>query len=535
MQSFQELKANFKLLESLGYQEYLMAKSMIRLYALSSPFAIFWLSFFLMENKKGSLFFDPKEYSDQINFGIPSFEETLAGLIQEPTKTIQVPIVKIDSFYTLAKNLEHSLGWIDRLKNLLEENVSTQPFIEQNDPSLSVEQLNSINLFCENKWLLLLGGPGRGKTFTAKKICHHFLSQQEEAKLLVAAPTGKAAENLAKVIGTIDSKVKIEPKTLHALLEITPTHLLVDEDSPIEADLLIIDECSMIDFTLFSLLLKKIGQETKVLLIGDQDQLPPIYGFSPFKILPKLIPYLKNIAIQSLTIPFRTDQSSLLLLTEGIQEENLNKIELGLSTEIAKLFQPDEIKMHLKENILNFAIKKEHFKDEAQVYQHKIITSHNIGPYGAIELNEYAIEVLSKFKNRFDYLVPIIFIENDESMGIYNGKMALYSYFDSTPKIYRLNEKPLLAAVAPKFELGFSISIHKSQGSEFENVYVVLQEFNPLSKPLLYTAMSRAKKTLKIFGKKEDLVVDNKNDLSVENRYEKICLDWIEGSTLKHV
>ena len=111
--------------------------------------------------------------------------------------------------------------------------------------------------------------------------------------------------------------------------------------------------------------------------------------------------------------------------------------------------------------------------------------------------------------------------------------MAYYAFFDETPLIYLQNQETIAPYLVPKFELAFAISIHKSQGSEFENVWLSLQQFNPLSKELLYTAVSRAKKSLIIFGQEEALYnLQSEVDQNWE-MYKKMCLKKIEQSTLK--
>jgi exodeoxyribonuclease V alpha subunit len=349
------------------------------------------------------------------------------------------------------------------------------------------------------------------------------------------APTGKAAENLSKMIESVSSGGMISAKTVHSLLKIAPSNMHVDEFAEIEADLLIIDECSMIDFTLFSILVKKIKPTTKVLLIGDPEQLPPVKGTSPFSLIISLEKFFPNLAVSRLTIPLRTKQKGLIDLTDGVLLQNFELIQnafLDPSVEINSLESVFSSIAKLLDSFIQVDASEIDFQN---LYDLKILTTHNVGPFGAESINQYCLNLLEKKAQKRSFLLPIIFRENDEKFGIYNGELAYLSYFKEKPMIYLKNKTKLSPTIAPKYDFAFAISIHKSQGSEFSHVLFTIQNISDVTKALIYTAVSRAKKSLKIFGTIDQLIESEEIQSKCEDYCKEICLKIFEESTLKLV
>ena len=529
--SYQEFKNKLLIQQIVAPIDLYSAEAIARLYYINSEEAKIWFLLFFIEINENSLFFDPMNiyltdlYKDFFSdTPLPNFDVILKDWIQLPDQNLNLPIMKVEDKYCLPKTYEEVFEWLDYVQKILEEKQNFSSIYHESSFSLSEEQNTAIELFFMNKWLILTGGPGRGKTFTAKKMVQRFLKEYPNAKILTSAPTGKAAENLCKAIESECENLNLEPKTIHALLKVTPTKLIVDEDDKLDADLIIIDECSMLDFKLFSLLVRKIKNSSKVLCLGDPNQLPPIHGLSPFQLLIELTAFLPNIKHMELTIPFRTNQKGIIQLTDGILNSNFEQIQEALKSDEITVKSIEAFQKDINQKIENFLIYNPSDIDEKKLYFYKVIASHNIGPYGTDAINKSILDKLANWQRKEEILVPVIFLENDDSKKIYNGKMAYYSPFSNQPKIFIQGSQPFLPHMVPKFDYAFAITIHKSQGSEFEYVDIVLQEFNPLSIELMYTAVSRAKKRLSIYGKEENIFLSkNKNDQE-ENFFKRICL-----------
>ncbi len=335
------------------------------------------------------------------------------------------------------------------------------------NPQATDEQNQAIQNALRYPISLITGGPGTGKTFTASQIV-----QALDTKTLLTAPTGKAAAHL-------ESKVDlpVEAATLHSLLGVRSPLDYTKEVLPLNADLVIVDECSMIDPPLFSRLLSAIGPRTSLVLMGDVNQLPAVEGGSVFAdlIASKVIP------MTTLTKCMRSDRTEILDVAQSILEgkaQDLRNIDLGFSTGDIETI---------------YAKLWEHSKAQ-DFSKFRILSTLRKGPIGVDALNAFFFEKFSQNTDEF----PIMIRRNDSRTGLCNGDTGLLI----KGKEARFSDgRIFLVEELPPYDYAYCISVHKSQGSEYDHVLLLVPDGSEaFGKEVLYTAVTRAKTTLEIDG-----------------------------------
>lgn len=347
--------------------------------------------------------------------------------------------------YYLQKNWDYERAFLENIERLRNAQV------EKRDPQisdhLSIEQREAVIKALHHPLTIITGGPGTGKTFTAAQIVKAFGSEN----ILLMAPTGKAAAKLGLSMGGIPCG------TIHSFLQ-----------RAYFADLIIVDECSMIDAKMFPKLLSSIQSGSRVVLMGDPAQLPSIEGGTFFA---DLIDSQKVICTQ-LKRNFRSENEEINGLAFAILENNpqdaLKEIEPFL----------------VEGDVLDYARRGFH-----------ILCCMRQGPMGADHLNEKILPTLSSENES----VPILITRNDYDLDLYNGETGVVK----NGIAYFSGNKKFLVHELPPYEYGYCISVHKSQGSEYENVLLLVPEGSEIfGKEMLYTGVTRAKKQLKIMGNK---------------------------------
>lgn len=435
------------------------------------------------------------------------------------------------SFYLAEDNIAKNI--VIRTK----ENVKTKNYdkliekvSKKNNIVLSDEQKEAISTSLNNNITIITGGPGTGKTTIIKCIID--ILEDIKKEYVLCAPTGRATKRIKETTGK-------EAKTLHRLLEITKVD---DNDidmfyelpvTPIDTDVVIVDEASMIDCMLMNNLFKALNSSTKVIMVGDVNQLPSV---GPGSVLKDIINsnatnvvYLKQIYRQSAMSDIIVNAHRV---NEGIYPE--------FKTKDTDLFyiKTDSIESTLAEISSLVSYRIESFAKLDILKDLQVLTPMKKTQLGTIELNTLLQNVLNpkssskkekEFNNRIfregDKVMQIVnnydkkFSINGEHFdGIYNGDIGyikevdnlnqrLIVLFDEEKEvIYEFDELDQL-------EHAYAVTIHKSQGSEFD--YVILPLYTGYQKlftrNLLYTAMTRAKKMLVIVGSTNiiNFMVDN--------------------------
>lgn len=384
---------------------------------------------------------------------------------------------------------------------------------------LTEEQRSALLTVLENPVTIITGGPGTGKTTITKFLTKIYKEIGKEVE--IAAPTGKAAKRIAEVTGHKSS-------TIHRLLEIgkydeTNLDAILLDTKPIYADLVIVDEASMIDTYMLTYILRGIKMGCRLVLIGDIHQLPSV---GPGKVLEDMIDSGK-IKLVSLKTIFRQASKSNIII-------NAHRVNEGKVLEIQKENHIQDLEIQYIQN-LEMMKKVLMEKLEKEMGSHSLkdffLSSQILTPTKQGELGTEALNILVQDKyntykgQKFKQYGKVEFREKDRIMqiknnyditwtmgeytgvGVFNGEMGWIEEVD-------LKEKTILVIFDDGKEVyyafneldqiihSYAITIHKSQGSEFDTVIMVLPQCMPrlLTRNLLYTGISRAKKKLIIIG-----------------------------------
>ena len=447
--------------------------------------------------------------------------------------------VYLYQYYQAEKNVAEKLIQLDKYKNIkkiskFEKELEITE--AKSNIELSEEQKEAIKQINNNNVCVITGGPGTGKTTIIKAIID--LYKHNEMKPVLCAPTGRAAKRMTETTG-------IEAKTLHRLLEIgsfsssenqnNNTNLSV---TPIDADIIIVDEMSMVDIFLMNYLCRAIYNGTKLVLVGDTDQLPSV---GPGNVLKDII---ESEVITTITLNkiFRqAAQSKIIMNSHRVNDGQsfISKEEIQNSNEkyVEDFFYIDENdKNKILYQVLSLSgerLKK--FGDYDFIKNIQIITPTKKGELGTKELNkrlQQEINPQSEYKKEKKF-GDSIFREGDRIMqiknnyeiyweknkksfesgsGIFNGEFGTIQKIDEKEKNIQIkfdDDKIAWYAFSEleQIEHAYSITVHKAQGSEFDVVIMVIAPSAPmlLTRNLLYTGMTRAKKLLIMVGNKNVL------------------------------
>lgn len=398
--------------------------------------------------------------------------------------------------------------------------ASVIPWVEiKADISLSTSQKKAVELALKNKVLVITGGPGVGKTTLVNSILQ--IISAEDAEILLCAPTGRAAKRLSE-------STKMEAKTIHRLLEFDPKVMGFkrNRDNPLQADIVVVDEASMIDIVLMNQLLRAIPDETALLLVGDVDQLPSV---GPGAVLSDIIAS-NVIPVVRLTEIFRQAASSKIIvnahrINAGKLPEKSEKSEELTDFYFIPAETPEEISAKLIQ-VVSERIPKRFGLDQIKDIQ--ILTPMNRGGLGTRSLNVELQKVLnktggnqvSKFGSNYGAGDKVLQTVNNYDKEVFNGDIGtitaidteeseLLIEFDGREVKYDFNE-------LDEVSLAYAASIHKSQGSEYPAVVIPLatQHYMMLERNLLYTGVTRGKKLVVIIGQPRALAMAVKNKRS---------------------
>ncbi|MCK5310789.1 MAG: AAA family ATPase [Desulfobacteraceae bacterium] len=371
-----------------------------------------------------------------------------------------------------------------------------------------------------NNFLIISGGPGTGKTHITDKIAKTFVNLSDSttpAKIVNTAPTGKAASKLKAGL------------TIHRLLQIKTSAGITTKKTKVRvaADLVIIDEASMIDISLMAKLVEAIPLDSKVIIIGDQNQLGSIETGSVFadiclsKQLSSLIVNLEynfrsggKKEIDKLAKAINSgDQTLIENILTNAQDNNTRSDNIG-DLSFISINDPSEITSKLKDLILKEYTPYIKENDLSLAYKEldrfKILCSHRKNFFGADSINIFTEKLLQDYRIhdiKHPLLKSILMItKNDYNKLLFNGDIGMIIEKDGTKEAVFMNEDSTLRSFKlselKTFEQAYAITVHKSQGSEFDHVLFILPPAAStlLTKELLYTAITRARKKVTIAG-----------------------------------
>ncbi|MGZ8159309.1 MAG: exodeoxyribonuclease V subunit alpha [Methylobacter sp.] len=391
------------------------------------------------------------------------------------------------------------------------------------------DQRQAAKMAAQQSFCIITGGPGTGKTFTVVKILALLQELSEQPlHIALAAPTGKAAMRLQESIGfskaklpcseAIKNRIPETVTTLHRLLGALPPspYFRHHADKPLVYDLVVVDEASMVDLALMSKLLDALKPGARLILLGDKDQLASVESGAVLADLAAAETLQNNVytlkkshrfggTIKELAeaVNLQQDELAWQILSDG-QDSAVQCLDEDLTDYVAAQ-QADYLQL---------------IKTGAgfeQIYQafsrFQVLCSNRQGKNSVADIN-YRVEQKLAEQQRIDLSGlwypgrPVMVTQNNPALHLYNGDIGIcmQDSVDSAGKLMVYFQradgsvKKYLPARVPHCETVFAMTIHKSQGSEFEEVLVVLPEaINPvLTKELLYTAITRAKKTIKL-------------------------------------
>ncbi|MDE0033356.1 MAG: ATP-dependent RecD-like DNA helicase [Deltaproteobacteria bacterium] len=377
--------------------------------------------------------------------------------------------------------------------------------------SLSGSQREAVNIVLNGKITVLTGGPGVGKTTIVNSILR--LVEARNARVLLCAPTGRAAKRLSE-------SAQAEARTIHRLLEFDPRHggFRKDETDPLETDLLVVDEVSMVDVLLMNQLLRAVPSHAAVLLVGDVDQLPSV---GPGAVLQDVIES-GQVPTVRLTEIFRQAASSSIVV-------NAHRINAGEPIENQDgdglrdfYFIPAQSPEEIHDKLFQVVTERIPRRfDMNPIRDIQVLTPMNRGSLGTHSLN---VELQKRLNagaepqvGRFGWSYAprdkIIQTVNDYDKDVFNGDIGqvsrvdldegqLHVAFDDRTVLYEFSE-------LDEISLAYATSVHKSQGSEYAAVVIPLamQHYLLLQRNLLYTAVTRGKKLVVIIGQPRALAM----------------------------
>lgn len=417
-----------------------------------------------------------------------------------------------------------------------------------------------------NNFTIITGGPGTGKTTTVAKILAILFATNDQLKVALAAPTGKAAARMAESIKNatlpVDDRLaalfqSLEPSTIHRLLKAVPEshHFRHNNENPLNYDVVIIDESSMIDVALFAKLLDAIGNHTRLIMLGDKDQLASVEAGSLFGDLCQAQDTLNRFSAQRIALvnSFIADENNHIPGSQVAESEHPlfeHIIELRHShrftgDEGIGRFSKAVIQNHTK--IINefvassadkqvqidtgysnelfekfisgyeeFILEKDIVAALHKLNKLRVLCAVREGKHGLYHLNRQIESYLHRrglivrsgefYENR-----PIIVTRNFYQLGLFNGDTGILrpdgngiikAWFEGKDG----KTKPVLPGYITQAETVYAMTIHKSQGSEFDQVLVVLPDAPDLpllTRELLYTGVTRARNSVLIQGTAE--------------------------------
>lgn len=378
------------------------------------------------------------------------------------------------------------------IKRLLKSQISAEidhSLIADIEKSIGIEyesqQRNVFNLFGSTGLKIITGGPGTGKTTTLKGVVEYIKAKHKS--FVLCAPTGRAAQRLSEVVGEAAS-------TIHKLLDIKPygknEFTCKDKDDPIMADFIIIDESSMLGIEIFSKLLNATKNGATVILVGDIDQLNSV---QPGDVLHDLLKYdeKKEFSYELTAIYRQSEQSSIV---KNAIKINHGDVDLISDDSFRIAYIPDN-QQDMMSRIATEKLCSVYNKDKP--YETEVLTPIRKEICGATSINKEAQKKLNSSSDigRIKKGDKIIFMRNNYTYGYYNGDIGIVKEIleDRMFVILGSEELELEPDAYEDITLAYAITIHKSQGSEYSDVIIVLPRNGILQRNILYTAVTRAK------------------------------------------
>ena len=383
---------------------------------------------------------------------------------------------------------------------------------------LSEEQAQAVTLALKEKVFILTGGPGTGKTTIVSCILD--LYQQLGARVLLMAPTGRAAKRLSETTGD-------EASTIHRALEFSPQigGFRRNAAEPLRADVIVVDEMSMVDTFLMYHLLRAIPQGARLVMVGDVHQLPAV---GPGNVLKDLMDS-GVVPVARLTQIYRQAKESLIVV-------NAHRVNQGAFPLLPRRFgevdfvfvelqDPGAIKARLLD-LVSWQLPRGYGFDPVRDLQ--VISPMHRGAVGVQNLNHALQQRLNPRAPRFTFGArvfrrgdKVMQLRNNYYKEVFNGDIGLVTGFipDTGQLVVEFDGRKVFyeSGEGDEITLAYAVTVHKSQGSEFPGVVLILttQHYLLLQRNLLYTALTRGRRLVVLMGSKKALALAIKNDKPV--------------------
>ncbi|AHI52857.1 SF1B family DNA helicase RecD2 [Spiroplasma culicicola] len=413
------------------------------------------------------------------------------------------------------ENQNHQTKAIDFEKEILIIEKYVGEILNISNFQYNDEQKFAIKNFYENSISIITGGPGTGKTTVIIGIVKMYEVLFGNNDFSIAAPTGRAASRIKETSN-------YNAQTIHRLLKyIGNNNFEYNLERQLSKEMLIIDECSMIDNHLFASLLKGITDVKKIVLVGDVNQLPSVSYGNVFEDIIDSKQFSTTTLIKNNRTISNDNKNSIIDLSIAIKENNIEDFNFKETNNLEVLFSNDE--NEIKNFILNIYSKHKpsHMSDE--LFDLQIIAPMYKGAVGLEGLNKliqnnFNDKTTPNFKRgETNYYIndKVMYLENDPILELSNGDVGYIESFNTIDNkvsnaLINFNSltKKIEKHLFEKINLNYACSIHKTQGSEYKNVILVLDETNNaskffLNKKMVYTAITRAKEKLYIISSEQ--------------------------------
>jgi len=401
----------------------------------------------------------------------------------------------------LSIDIEKAIAWVQGINGI----------------NLAENQKEAIRKAIRSKVLVITGGPGTGKTTLVNSIIK--ILEKKQLKIILASPTGRAAKRLAEVTGR-------EAKTIHRLLEYKPKDgkFNKNEENQLEADLIIVDETSMVDALLLNHLLKAVPSQAGLILVGDINQLPSV---GPGNVLRDIIKS-DTVDVVTLNEIFRQARQSMIII--NAHRVNQGKFpwlkrEKGLDFYFLEKNDPREA----LRIIIDLCTVRIPGSFNFQPGDIQVLTPLRKGMVGVDKLNQELQNVLNPqgvevvhTGRVFRLQDKVMQVRNNYEKEVFNGDVGRIAGIDLEEQIILVQFEERLVSYdyheLDELTLAYAISVHKSQGSEYPVVVLplLMQHFVMLQRNLIYTAITRAKKLMVLVGDKKALAIAVKKTKSRE-------------------
>lgn len=449
---------------------------------------------------------------------LPSPDRLREALARSPLAAPNAPLVLEDDRLYLRRYHEHEVTLAAAIRARVAPHGATPKRAWLDDqcrmlfPTPDDEHMRAARLALERRLLVVSGGPGTGKTWTAVRLVAlaiaEALARGRPLDVRMLAPTGKAAARLREsVVSALDSLrfdpevkaaiARVEPRTIHRALGTFPGSVVRarhDAHTPLPADVVLVDEASMVDVSLFRRLLDALRPDARVVLLGDPDQLASVEAGAILgdlvasapadaPVIRLRVPHRFSGPIGALAEAIRAGDAdrALAVLRGGgpidWREDTRDLVDLATS-ELAPML--DALKVETTTTSLD---------------RFRVLAAHRHGPHGVGPLNQRLLQALAREER------IVLVTENDYDLGLFNGDVGFVeggnASFPTPEGVRTLHESAL-----PPHEPAFAMTVHKAQGSEVRHVAVVLPDVGSplLGRELLYTAVTRARERVTLFA-----------------------------------